>query len=106
MAYARTNFPDVFASYQEHTKPVNKSAPPTYEDLVAAEMKKGCNFQTAAQRVAQLHGFRAFDNQTSFAKADVASAALENVADSLHQSDASLSRCEALRAARKARPDL
>jgi hypothetical protein len=84
---------------------LSKSAPSTYEDLVNAEMKKGCNCETAAQRVAQLHGYRAFDNRV-ISKGEVASAVLEQAAADLYQSDGSLSRCEALRKARLSNPNL
>jgi hypothetical protein len=109
MAIARQYHPGTFADYQKQEaspRSIGKVAPPTYEDLVNVEMKKGVTREVAGQRVAQLHGFRAFDNQTSFAKADIASAALEDVADQVYQSDASLSRCEALRKARLSNPTL
>jgi hypothetical protein len=63
MAIARQHYPDVYRSYQRHTSnsDTSKRAPSTFEDLVNVEIAKGCNYEIAAQRVAQLHGFRAFD---------------------------------------------
>jgi hypothetical protein len=72
---ARILHPDVYQSYQQFnaSSPTNeqwnrragyglaKSAS-TYENLVATEIRKGCNYEIAAQRVAQAHGFRALDS--------------------------------------------
>jgi hypothetical protein len=86
---------------------LGKSAPATAQSLIAAEIRKGFSYELAAQRVAQQHGFRAFDRQSSIAKraTDIAdtfkSAAVENWYD-----DASLSRTEALRKTRLANPRL
>jgi hypothetical protein len=62
MAYARTNYPDLYTSYQGFS--TAKRAP----DLVEIEMLKGCTREVAAQRVAQLHGFRGFSNPTRIEK--------------------------------------
>jgi hypothetical protein len=40
-----------------------KGAASSYEALVSEQMAKGVNMEVAGQRVAQAHGFRAFDNQ-------------------------------------------
>jgi hypothetical protein len=73
MAMARMQFPDVYASYQDHTNgngngSTFKRAPATYEQMVEAEMRKGCNREIAGQRIAQLHGFRAFDQPSRITK--------------------------------------
>jgi hypothetical protein len=71
MAIARREFPDTYRSFQQHTNnsgSTAKRAPSTFEDLVNAEMAKGCNREIAGQRVAQLHGFRAFDNGSRITK--------------------------------------
>jgi hypothetical protein len=70
MAIARQHYPDVYRSYQRHTSnsDTSKRAPSSFEDLVNAEMAKGCNREIAGQRVAQLHGFRAFDNGSRITK--------------------------------------
>jgi hypothetical protein len=75
----RQRFPDVYRSYQDHLAgsstqqqsfarsrvrgSYTKSAPTTFEDLVNAEMRKGCNYEIAAQRVLQLHGANALRNR-------------------------------------------
>jgi hypothetical protein len=51
----RSRYPDI-----ANGNPINKSAPPSFEDLVNVEMRKGVNREIAAQRVVQLHGFNAF----------------------------------------------
>jgi hypothetical protein len=44
---------------------LGKSAPPrSYEDLVGAEMAKGCTMEVAAQRVMQAHGSNAVNAGT------------------------------------------
>jgi hypothetical protein len=73
MAYARQQYPDVYRSYQNHVSSSStsyaKRGPTTAQDLIAAEIRKGFSPELAGQRVAQLHGFRAFDTVTPrFAK--------------------------------------
>jgi hypothetical protein len=75
---ARQEFPETFTDYQDHLsrrstrrqhmvrgwENIGKSD--TFQDHVAAELRKSAGSLThemAAQRVAQAHGFRAFDNQ-------------------------------------------
>jgi hypothetical protein len=86
MTRARQEFPRVYQSFQEHLvnedtasqhlsrgggrNQVGKRADGiTFESMVDAEMRKGCNYEIAAQRVCQQHGFRALDNRSSMAKA-------------------------------------
>jgi hypothetical protein len=65
MSRARNEYPDDYAAYQrlgKSTNNISKYAPSTFDQMVEQEMAKGCNREIAGQRVAQLHGFRAFDN--------------------------------------------
>ena len=95
----RERHPDMVAG-----NPVTKGAPAaTFEGHVAVEMRKGCNYQTAAQRVMNAHGNLLPHRIT---KTDAASFEFEGVADDLWKNDASMSRTEALRAARRANPSL
>ena len=73
MTRARTEFPRDYTTYQQLSselptdeqhltrRPIgaNKRAPSTYEDLVSEQMAKGCNYEVAKVRVAQLHGYDA-----------------------------------------------
>jgi hypothetical protein len=70
MAIARQHYPDVYRSYQGHTNnsDTSKRAPTSFDDLVAQEMKKGVTAEIAGQRIAQLHGFRAFDHGSRITK--------------------------------------
>jgi hypothetical protein len=73
MAYARQQYPDVYQSYQEHSNgngngSTFKRAPAAYEQMVEIEMAKGVNREIAGQRVAQQHGFRAFDQPSRITK--------------------------------------
>jgi hypothetical protein len=104
MEYARKQYPDVYRSFQRFT---NSEATAKREpDLVEAEMMKGCNREVAMQRVAQLHGFRAFDQPSHFNKrAEDAEYALIKQANEVW-ADSDLSRCEALREARLDNPRL
>jgi hypothetical protein len=89
----RDRYPNIVAG-----NPVTKSAPAvTFEDHVAAEMRKGCSEQVAAQRV-----MNAFGNtlpRTDIKKAEIAAAALEDIADDIW-ANSDLDRCSALRKAR------
>jgi hypothetical protein len=104
MAIARQYHPGTFADYQKVDATINKSAPATFEDHVAAEVRKGCSELVAQQRVVNAYGNTL--PRTSIAKAEVAGAALEEIADQAWQSDAGLSRTEALRKARLENPTL
>jgi hypothetical protein len=106
MAYARVQYPDVYSSYQAFSTAgtTAKRAP----DLVEAEMMKGCSREVALQRVAQLHGFRAFDTPSlskAAARAEDAEFDLITKANEVW-ADSGLSRCEALREARLNNPAL
>jgi hypothetical protein len=104
MAIARLQFPDVYRSYQRHT---NSEATAKREpSLVEAEMAKGCTREVAMQRVAQLHGFRAFDHPSHLNKrAEDAEDQLIKSA-TVHWLDNDVDRCSALRLARLDNPRL
>jgi hypothetical protein len=114
---ARQRFPDAYRSYQDYlagNPPQEqqftrnayrgsylKRAPVTAEDYIAAEIRKGFSPEMAAQRVAQLHGFRAFDRVDAISKrANDIGAMFEGTAEHHWCDDASLSRTDALRKAR------
>jgi hypothetical protein len=83
-----------------------KAAPGTAESLIAAEMKKGLSYECASQRVAQAHGYRAWDRRDRIAKrADDIAESFEAVADQVW-CDNDVDRTQALRIVRKARPKL
>jgi hypothetical protein len=108
MAQARQEYPDAYRDYQRWHATLGKRGPTTYEDLVNAEMAKGLNAECAAQRVAQLYGYRALDHRSISkreATAIVAEDQLMKAAQEVWE-DTSLSRCEALREARKSNPGL
>jgi hypothetical protein len=108
MAQARQEYPDTYRDYQRWHETLGKRGPTTYEDLVNAEMAKGCNREVASQRVAQLRGFPALDHRNmakTEATAIVAEDQLMKAAQEVWE-DTSLSRCEALREARKSNPGL
>jgi hypothetical protein len=65
MAMARMQFPDLYASYQDHT---NGSTSKREPDLVEIEMRKGCTREVAMQRLAQQHGFGMFDQPSRIQK--------------------------------------
>jgi hypothetical protein len=68
-AYVRRTYPEIYQSYLTNSDSTAKRAPATFEDLVNAEMRKTqCSYEISAQRVAQAHGFRAFDNPTRLTK--------------------------------------
>jgi hypothetical protein len=76
---ARREFPETYTDFQDHlsrrsNQPqqmvrgyhgthVGKAAASSYEELVSAEIRKGCSMEIASQRVAQAHGFRALDSR-------------------------------------------
>jgi hypothetical protein len=95
----RDRYPDVVAG-----NPVTKGAPAaTFEDHVAAEMKKGVTREVAGQRVMQMFGNTLPHRIT---KADAAAFELEGLADDTWRSDGSLTRTEALRKTRLENPSL
>jgi hypothetical protein len=102
MAQARAEFPDAYRDYQRWQGTLGKRGPTTYEDLVNAEMAKGLNAECAAQRVAQLHGFRAFDHRNISKREAVAVVAEDELMKAAQEAweDGGVSRCEALREAR------
>jgi hypothetical protein len=109
MAYAREQYPEVYRSYQRHTNSVEstfKRAPTTFEGLVNAEMRKGVNSEVAAQRVAQLHGFRAFDQPSRIVKrrGDLLYTFQKRVDDIMHEDG--VDATEATRRARQEDPRL
>jgi hypothetical protein len=64
-AYVRRIYPDVYRSYQRFTSDSTAKRAP---DLVELEMRKGVTREVAMQRIAQLHGFRAFDQPSHLNK--------------------------------------
>jgi hypothetical protein len=121
MATARQRFPDVYRSYQDHLAGVSaqrqhsaradvrasyRKTAPDYEDLVSEQLAKGFSRELAGQRVAQLHGFRAFDNGSRMAKRafDVEYEFAKRVEEIM--CDDLVDATEATRRARKEDPDL
>jgi hypothetical protein len=107
MALARTQYPDVYAHYVGSAG-YSKRAPVTFEDYVNAEMAKGCSYEVAAQRVAQLRGFPALDHRNmakSEATAIIAEDKLMKAAQEVWE-NSGLDRCGSLREARKSNPAL
>jgi hypothetical protein len=107
MAIARQYHPDTFADYQKQEaspRSIGKAAPLTFEDHVAREMAKGCTEQVGQQRVMQMYGNTLL--RTDIKKSEIAGAVLEDAANEIWKADASMSRTEALRAARRANPTL
>jgi hypothetical protein len=98
-AYVRTNYPQIYESYQAFS--TAKRAP----DLVEIEMAKGCSREVAAQRVAQLHGFRAFDQSTSIRKRADLTYTFQSRVDEIMRKDR-VDACEATRRARQEDPHL
>jgi hypothetical protein len=113
---ARIRHPTLYSSYQGYAamqstkdqatrgfdRGVGKRGPNSYEDLVATEIRKGCSHELAQQRVAQAHGFRAFDQQMF--KGESAVAKFESKVNALI--DQGLSGEEACRLVRKTEPNL
>jgi hypothetical protein len=85
--------------------PVAKRAPGLVNDLVAAEMAKGLNYECAAQRVAQLHGFPGFQQDADIINKRAWDAEFTKRAEDIY-GNSTLDRCEALRATRLANPNL
>jgi hypothetical protein len=114
MSRARQEFPESYADYQMWLaeQPTNqqhirrswgndsraaKGAATTYEDLVAQEMRKGCNYEIAGQRVMQTHGSAALRSRALGPRSDPAriTKRLTQRIDELRADG--LSGCEALR---------
>lgn len=99
-------FPDVFRSYQQHLAPTSnnyrKRSPAIFEDLVSQEMRKGCNMEVAAQRVAQAYGSTALSNRM-FKRTYAVENQFRDAAEEIYRSE-NCSRTEALRKARQEKP--
>jgi hypothetical protein len=117
MSRARQEFPETYADYQDFTRrqstsaqaaarglnrPAVKRAATTYEDLVAAQMAKGCTMEVAGQRVMQQYGSAALHNRALGKSSDPAliTKRLEARIDEV-VADTGCERTEALRALRK-----
>jgi hypothetical protein len=112
MQRARLEFPDTWQAYQASLAgssaqeqyaaragrgtTVGKRAP----SLIEAEMMKGCSREVAAQRVAQQHGFRAFDQSTSIRKRADLTYEFQSRVDEIMRKDR-VDACEATRRARQ-----
>jgi hypothetical protein len=118
-ARARLEHPEEYQSYQTFNagsatneqqsrrnigSHIGKSAPPTFEDHVMTEMRKGVTREVAGQRVMQMYGNTLV--RSDIQKSEIAGAVFENVADDLWKNDPSMSRTEALRTARRTNPSL
>jgi hypothetical protein len=116
MTRARQRHPELYTSFQRHTaaqstkdqaatrgfdRAIGKRAPDTYQDLVATEIRKGCSYELAQQRVAQAHGFRAFDHDLRKAESKLADRFQKRVDDLVNEG---FSGEEACRIIRKADP--
>jgi hypothetical protein len=107
MGRAREEFPD---DYQRHQRfhsddPISaqaKSAPVTFEDLVATEMRKGCNENVAAQRVVTMYGSAVLRDRLSKRAAEIKDT-FADVAEGILGAEG-CSRTEALRKARLSSP--
>jgi hypothetical protein len=120
MQRARVEFPADYRQHQAYIAeaPTNaqhltrhpvgaatKRAPTYYEDLVSAEMAKGCNYEMARVRVAQLHGYDAQRMPSLMRKgADLGDRFARIVKSLSYEHDISLE--EATRLARKLNPTL
>ena len=69
---------------------VNKRSQPSFEDMVSAEMAKGCTQEVAAQRVVNAHGYKALAKRTNFAKG------VQSVQDTFHDAAAEIYQNEGL----------
>jgi hypothetical protein len=118
MSTARREYPDVYTAYQDfvassptseqHTRRagrgIGKAMPDTFEDLVATEMKKGCSWRTAEQRVINVHGSTAL-NQHMIKSDRSITREFTKRANQILEADR-VDRCEALRRLRKEQPNL
>ena len=78
----------------------------TFEDMVAAEMRKGVTAQMAAQRLGNLYGFRILDHRSSLAKsAERIEARFQDLVYK-YADDTGCTLDEATREVRRANPDL
>jgi hypothetical protein len=107
MGRAREEFPD---DYQRHQRSHSddsisaqaKSAPVTFEDLVAIEMRKGCNENVAAQRVVTMYGGAVLRDRLSKSAAEI-NDTFADVVEGIFDAEG-CSRTEALRKARLSSP--
>jgi hypothetical protein len=104
MAYARQKDPTGYAAYNGHTA---KRAP----SLLQQEMAKGVTEEIAKQRLVNLYGAAALDEQArAMSKAEATAVTAENEllkrAGALWEDDPALSRTDALRRARQDHPSL
>jgi hypothetical protein len=108
MGRAREEFPDDYQRHQRfHSDPISaqaKSAPVTFEDLVAAEMRKGCNENVAAQRVVTMYGGAVLRDRLSKSAAEI-NDTFADVVEGIFDAEG-CSRTEALRKARLSSPRL
>jgi hypothetical protein len=99
MALARQRYPDVYADYVNGGRVAKRA-----DDLIEAEIRKGFTPAMAAQRVANLYGYRGFDNEhVTFQKG--CGIAFEDAAEDIY-ANTELDRCESLRKARRDNPRL
>jgi hypothetical protein len=109
MARARQQYPELYRNYVGSADYL-KAAPGSFEALVSEQMAKGCStYEQAAQRVVQQHGYRAFDSRDMSkreAVSVVAESELMSKANDIWRDDPTLTRTDALRAARQDHPAL
>ena len=117
MATARREYPDAYESYQSFVagSPTNEQAtrragrgvgkrmPDSYEDLVAAEMRKGVPWRIAEQRVINVHGSTALNNRMIKRDGPSVAAEFSKRATAIMWNDG-VDRTEALRRLRKEQP--
>jgi hypothetical protein len=110
MSQARARYPELYRSYVGSASFLNKAAPGSFESLVSEQMAKGCStYEQAAQRVVQQYGYRALDRRDmrkSEAISVLAEAELMSKANDRWRDDPTLTRTDALRAARQDHPSL
>jgi hypothetical protein len=119
MQRARQEFPETYTDYQGwHSKQTaqqqqmsrsrvdstSKRAPVYREDLIAAEMAKGCNAVVAEQRVMQMWGNAAPPSMITKGADDLVDQFQDRVLDVVEETGCSL--VEATQYVRKARPNL
>jgi hypothetical protein len=99
--HAGTSTQDQYARRQGYGTHVGKAGPVTAQSLIASEIRKGFSPELAAQRVAQQHGYRAFDTVSPNMRkaADIADT-FESAAEDVWLNNDHLDRCESLRKTR------
>jgi hypothetical protein len=119
MSRARREFPDVYTAFQDFVassptseqatrragRGVGKRMSDTFEDLVATEMKKGCSWRTAEQRVINVHGSAALNHRMIKRAGPSVATEFTKRANAILEADG-VDRCEALRRLRKEKPYL